>query len=817
MSPNNNGEIKKLRDIIWGVVTDPLSQVEQLTLLIFLKLISDKHNDLEKMGSKKLIFTGEYKTYHFDALVKLAGYELVDTTRKAIESLHKNENIEQPLRRIYERSYLQVNDPRVLSLLIQEIGKIDFKSIDLGDFYEHILQALSANKGAGSFRTPRHLIKFIVDCVEPEIGDRILDPACGTAGFLTAAYLYIRNANTSEEAKKSKHYLDKLNPDQKKFLLNETIFGFDIDPNMIKFAITNLYLHDIKNPNISQHNTLTSNDQWEEKYEVIFANPPFSSPKGGIQPTDKFTLNSKRTEVLFVEYIIEHLTYNGKAGVIVPEGIIFTAKKDYQQLRKWLIDDNNLYAIISLPAGVFNPYAGVKTSILLMDKESAKKADKILYFKVENDGYDLGAQRREIDKNDLPEALEAVKNFQKDPSKEIDNTNCWTIEKEKIKKSEDYNLSGERYRNKGKVENSKYRFVSLKEIAEVISGQSPSSKNYNPAEKGLPFYQGKTEFGERYLGSPKVWTREITKIAVKNDILMSVRAPVGPVNISTTKICIGRGLAAIRANKELNFSYLFYLLKSKENEIKGSGGAVFDSISRKQIEEIKIPLPPLEVQKEIVEELDGYQKIIDGARQVVENYKPTIKIDPSWEMVELGVLCELIGGGTPSKSNKKYWENGTIKWLSAKHISNSGEIVGYDLITEEAAKKSATNVVPANSVIFVTRVSVGKLVYIDDKYAINQDLTGLVSKNVERLTPQYLYYVLSQNAELIKNAAQGLGVKGITRKYLSNFQIACPPMSEQEKIEKGMSEEKIIVENNKRLIEIYEQKIKDRIEEVWGK
>ena len=260
----------------------------------------------------------------------------------------------------------------------------------------------------------------------------MLDPACGTAGFLTAAYTHIRDANTSQEARKTDSYLDKLNFDQKTFLLNKTIFGFDIDPKMIKFAISNLYLHNIKNPNISQHNTLTSNDGWEERYDVILTNPPFSTPKGGVKPTDRFTLNSKRTEVLFVEYVIEHLTLNGRAGVIVPEGIIFKSDKAYKELRRWLVEDNYLYAVVSLPSGVFNPYSGVKTSILFLDREQARKSDKTLFCKVDNDGFDLGAQRRPIDKNDLPEVLKTIKEYKFNPTKPITSDLAFLVSKEKI-------------------------------------------------------------------------------------------------------------------------------------------------------------------------------------------------------------------------------------------------------------------------------------------------------------------------------------------------------------------------------------------------
>ena len=178
--------------------------------------------------------------------------------------------------------------------------------------------------------------------------------------------------------------------------LADNFKGYDISPDMVRLSLVNMYLHGFPQiPSIYEYDTLTSDDRWEEYADVILANPPFMSPRGGIRPHNRFSVQSRRSEVLFVDYIAEHLTPNGRAGVIVPEGIIFQSQNAYKQLRKMLVEEY-LVAVISLPAGVFNPYSGVKTSILIMDKTLARKADSIAFFKVENDGYDLGAQRRPI-------------------------------------------------------------------------------------------------------------------------------------------------------------------------------------------------------------------------------------------------------------------------------------------------------------------------------------------------------------------------------------------------------------------------------------
>ena len=222
---------------------------------------------------------------------------------------------------------------------------------------------------------------------------------------------------------------------------------------MVRLSLVNLYLHGFADPHIAEYDTLTSQDRWNEYADVILANPPFMSPKGGIKPHNRFSVQSKRSEVLFVDYMAEHLTPNGRAGIIVPEGIIFQSQTAYKQLRKMLVEEY-LVAVVSLPAGVFNPYSGVKTSILILDKSLAKKTNTIAFFKVENDGFGLGAQRREIDKNDLPQAHAEIGEYLRrlragESVDDFQPTLGLIVEKEKIAANGDYNLSGERYRENG--------------------------------------------------------------------------------------------------------------------------------------------------------------------------------------------------------------------------------------------------------------------------------------------------------------------------------------------------------------------------------
>jgi type I restriction enzyme M protein len=366
---------------------------------------------------------------------KLGGDERINLYREGIEKLKIAPNIPELFRSIFKNYYLPFYDPRTLSLFLKEINEFSYdNSENLGNAFEYLLSILGSQGDAGQFRTPRHIIDFIVEVVDPKKNETILDPACGTAGFLISSYKHIiknnsSNYNPDQEkledkiiqgetateiiiTEKQNYTGDKLTPDDKT-KLTENIAGYDIDSNMVKLALVNLYLHGFPNPQITEYDTLSSDKRWDEQFDVILANPPFMTPKGGIVPHSRFSIQANRAEVLFVDYIAEHLSIKGRAGIIVPEGIIFQSSNAYKNLRKNLIENWGLYAVVSLPSGVFQPYSGVKTSILLLDKEISKKTDEILFVKIENDGFDLGAQRRKTDKNDLPKALQEIREFRK--------------------------------------------------------------------------------------------------------------------------------------------------------------------------------------------------------------------------------------------------------------------------------------------------------------------------------------------------------------------------------------------------------------------
>lgn len=832
--------IDTARDILVGKVPDPKSQVEHITIALIYKFMDDMDKESIGMGGKPKFFKGEYKKYAWSSIFdpQIGGFELVNIYGEAIQRMNQNPNIPQLFRDIFKNAYLPYRDPETLKSFLKIINDFSYDHSErLGDAFEYLLSVLGSQGEAGQFRTPRHIIDFMVEIIDPAKTETILDPACGTAGFLISSYKHIvqnnsknhdpendpkafelHGANNGEITVNNKKYRGDMLTSDDKDRLAKNILGYDISPDMVRLSLVNMYLHGFSQPRIYEYDTLTSEERWNEFADVIMANPPFMSPKGGIRPHKRFSVESKRSEVLFVDYIAEHLRPQGRACVIVPEGIIFQSGTAYKNLRKMLVEKDYLVGVISLPAGVFNPYSGVKTSILYMDKSLSKKTNNILFVKIENDGFDLGAQRRKIDKNDMPEAfkiINAYKNALKnneDPSAFIagiivkgsldaeSNKLCHIVPKSKIAENGDYNLSGERYRENGELRITKFEMVELGKVAEVIAGQSPESKHYNETENGTPFYQGKTEFGMMYIGKPTTWTTKITKLAETGDILMSVRAPVGPVNLATQKICIGRGLAAIRA-KKINQIFLFYNLKSMQDKIKGNGGAVFDSISKTQIEEIKIPLPPLEIQNEIIEEIETYQKIIDGARQVVQNYKPRIDIDPEWKIVELREVCEIKTGKLNANAAV---DDGMYPFFTCSKESFKINDYAFDC---EAVLLSGNNATGN----FDVKYYKGKFNAYQRTYVIT-----IKNKYIAKLLYGLLRYILNDSLTILQQKSIGGLTRYLTLNMITSIKIPMPDTKIQQEIVNQLIEEQDLINANKQTIEIFEQKIKDRIAKVWG-
>jgi type I restriction enzyme M protein len=444
-------KVDLLMDILWaGGVNNPMDSIEQLSYLIFLRLLSEQDDLLASLDKKhyKRIFSGKWARYAWGNFVTLTGDELFDSVRSAIESLHELPGLSETGKLLFNRATLKIYDRPTLRAAVQSIHELDLTphaGQDLkGDMYEYLLSKLSMSGTNGQFRTPRHIIDMIVAMVDPQPELRVCDPACGTAGFLISTFHHILQKNTSKAALvKGDVNGDQLKPAQWKFLEEHAFTGYDNDANMVKIAILNLYLHRLEKANIEFHNPLTTgkgNPYPGLTFDVILANPPFA---GKIQEESilaDINFATRDTELLFLKWFIDHLNPGGRAGVIVPNGVLFGSNKADRKVRELLLTSCDLQAVVNLPSGVFKPYSGVGTAALIFEKGGPKFAGtkSAWFYDLTADGFSLDDKRTPIEANDIPDVLA------KWPWRE-EGPNSYRVPIEKIKEN-DWSLAAGRYK-----------------------------------------------------------------------------------------------------------------------------------------------------------------------------------------------------------------------------------------------------------------------------------------------------------------------------------------------------------------------------------
>jgi type I restriction enzyme M protein len=815
LDAQTKSNIDSARDILVGKVPDPKSQVEQITIALIYKFMDDMDRQSEELGGKATFFTGEFKKYRWANLLdkRLGGHERLLLYAEGIEKVNESKNIPQLFRDIFKGVFLPYRDPETLNLFLKEIAGFSYDHSErLGDAFEYLLSVLGTQGDAGQFRTPRHIIDFIVAVVDPKKNETVLDPACGTAGFLISAYKHILKQN------------ENLTPDEPARLMTN-FRGYDIAPDMVRLSRVNLYLHGFPNPVIHEYDTLTSEERWDERCDVILANPPFMTPKGGIRPHNRFSIKAKRSEVLFVDYIAEHLNPSGRAGIIVPEGIIFQSQNAYKSLRKMLVE-NYLWAVVSLPAGVFNPYSGVKTSILFLDRNLAQRTDDVVFVKVENDGFDLGAQRRPIEKNNLQEAFEILDGHKKAP-KAQESKVALTISRKRILESPDVNLSGERYRKTATVHN-KWPMVKLGEVCRI---DAPLVDPKLPQFRSLPHVSGENiESGTGAL---------LTLHSAAEDKVISGKYAfkAGAVLYSKLRpylckaalaafdgLCSADMYPLIVEDSQVDARFLLNVLLSNDftrYAVELSGRARMPKLNREDLMSYEIPLPPIAIQREIVAELGGYRKIIEGARQVLANYKPTIKTDPGWPRAKLEPFTTLVSSGvTPLGGKTNYHSDGVLFIRSQNVLKGFCDFEDAAFISAEMHKTmSRTHVQKRDVLLNITGASIGRCaVFADDRQAnVNQHVC-IIRLDENRLDSDFLCSVINQSSfqDDIMQIQSGASRQALNFQQIRDFDVPLPPLDIQREIVAEIEAERALVEANRKLVELFEKKVQSKLGEISG-
>ena len=829
--------INTCRDILVGKVPDPKSQVEQITIALIYKFMDDMDLEAEEMGFARKFFTGEFERYAWARLVApgIGGQEMLNTYSEALARMVENAELPELFRSIFRNAYLPYRDPETLRSFLREINGFTYDHSErLGDAFEYLLSVLGSQGDAGQFRTPRHIIDFMVEIIDPTKQEVILDPACGTAGFLISSYKHILKANSTptedgngnsavvdaaEAALESplRYKGDLLTPEDRERLAGN-IKGYDISPDMVRLSLVNLYLHGFLDPKVEEYDTLTSEDKWGQTADVILANPPFMSPKGGIRPHNRFQVQSKRSEVLFVDYMAEHLNPNGRAAIVVPEGIIFQSQGAYCELRRMLVEGKFLAAVISLPAGVFNPYSGVKTSILILDRAAAKASDSIAFFKIENDGFGLGAQRRAVKGSQLPQVkseLGAWLAATRGGGEAVLNSSLGiAVEKALVAGDGQYNLSGERYR-KEEARTSAFPMLRFDDVCTLEYGSSlPKS-----ARRDGPFpvmgSNGVTGFHDEYaVEGPAI------VVGRKGSAGEVTWVDVNCFPIDTTYYLKQRDPTAS------DLRYLYWILRSLDLPAL-RGGAGIPGLNRTDVyEKHKIPLPPLEVQREIVAEIEGYQKVIDGARAVLENYRPHIPIDPTWPTPTFeDAPCQIIDGdrGANYPSKDDFAPAGYCLFLNTGNVRADGfRFDSVEFISAEKDNALRKGKLQRGDVVLTTRGTVGNIGIFDDtveydNVRINSGML-IFRPNAAALSSAYLFqFFRSENFGTQKaRAMSGSAQPQLPIRSLNQIKIPLPPLENQQAIVAEIEAEQALVAANRELIVRFEAKIEKAIARVWG-
>lgn len=467
-----NAKLRSAIDRLWlsiwsGGIANPLAAIEQISYLLFMKRLDEldtkKKQDAEFTGEKYVpFFKGKTEELRWSHFKQMEGGQMLDhVLKKVFPFLKTLGETDSPFAKHMGNAVFIINKP---SLLVEAVTIIDeiYEEISReqtegqgfqdtqGDLYEYLLSEIASAGKLGQFRTPRHIIQMMCELVDPKLGDTICDPACGTGGFLLGAYQHILTQYTSE-----KHRVtdgnglrrglvgDKLTDERQwKHLKEKTFYGYDVDETMVRIGLMNLMMHGISHPNISQRDTLSKNFNDDNTYDVIMANPPFkgSLDKGDIN--ESLMLPTTKTELLFINRIVNSLKIGGRAAMIVPDGVLFGSNNAHKLARKLLIEQCELQGVISMPSGVFRPYAGVSTAVLIFVKGG--ETEKVWFYDMEADGFSLDDKRDKIAENDIPDIVAQWK--KRGGMKQSDRKGkCFWVERKEIE-GNDYDLSVNRYK-----------------------------------------------------------------------------------------------------------------------------------------------------------------------------------------------------------------------------------------------------------------------------------------------------------------------------------------------------------------------------------
>jgi type I restriction enzyme M protein len=786
--------------------------------ILFLKLISE--NEQIKIDSdKKITFDN---SCHWDTIRSVPKSGRIVYINQAFVQLNKlyGTDIFTPL---------TIRNDDILKEIMDKLDPLTLTDVDSdvkGDAFEYFLKESAATKNdLGEYFTPRHIVKAMVKLVNPQIGEKVYDPFCGTGGFLIESFRHIWNTMAR-------------NDDNKRKLKEETIYGNEIT-NTARITKMNMILAGDGHSNIHMQDSLANpvDGVKSEGYDIVVTNMPYSQKtKYGTL----YDLSSNNGDSVCVQHCmraINSTAENGRMALVVPEGFLF--RRDLSKTRELLLSRCNLQSVISLPPGVFLPYTGVKTNIIYATKvnqklTSTQKRKDFWYFDVKSDGYTLDNHRRKLDKGSDLDKYQEYRKLDDDQREEMLDVGFEIVPFSKVKENA-FILVGSRYRET-KTSTTSCPLVRLgdERYFQIFSGGTPDTQNDSywngeinwitladlPSEKQITkIYQTERAITNAGLMGSNA------KILPIGTVVVSSRATIGRIGIAKTELATNQGFKNI-VIKDYNAvlpEYLAFALSGRKEEmINMASGATFKEISKSNFEKIQIPLYPLEIQQQIVDELDSYQRIIDGAKMVINGYKPLIPNNLKGERKPIRDIATF----RPSKDDVKRLSEDTLVSFVPMAEINAHQI---SFVAKE--ERNIKDVFTGFTYFKDGDVLLAKITpcFENGKAGVARSLKNgigfgsteyiVIRANTDIVYPEWIYYHIN-SADFIENGKKFMmGTAGQQRldiNFVKGYSIIVPSLEEQSRILNSIASEEGLVDSSKRLVDVFTKKMQERINEIWG-
>ena len=758
-------------------LTAGYERFSEFSTILFLKLFSEK---IEQENDQRLP-----RIYSWNHLEKIPIQNWLD---------YLNNNIFPKISEIYNDEHifsqsLKITNVTLFKNIYDKLNplKLSYINNDIkGAAFEYFLaNSPSSDKDLGEYFTPRHIVKFLVKLLNPKINEKVYDPFCGTGGMLIESF---------------KHIWQTMDRNQQNIntLKEETLYGADISSNA-RIAKMNMILAGDGHNNIKQLDSLYIDNlkKVQGKMDVIITNFPFS------QETDhkKFYDIESNGDSICLQHCIKALKDGGRMGIIVPEGVLF--RKDMIKTREYLMKHCHIDYIISLPKGVFNPYTEIKTNILYCTKKQTK--NNIWFYEVKNDGFSLDKKRYPLnDRSDLDKFL----SFSKIGDEDKKDFGFIDADLDKIKEN-NYSLRLTEYKP---IINSKVGLVSLKDLLEYeqptlyLVNDTNYKDNYDTAvlTAGKSFILGYTNEKENIFS-------ENLPVIIFDDFTTSIKYVDFPFKVKSSAMKILKN----RNNEISNIKYIYHAMQ----------GINFDNSTHKrywisEYSKIKIPLPPLEKQNDIIKNIGIYEKVINGAKEVINNYNYNFNIDKEWQTVSIKDVVDFIDGyGFKSTNFINIKKSNTYGIIKIGNFNKNGELDLSNICFHNYDNSYKKYKLRKNDILIaMTGATIGKITLLlnEDNLLLNQRVGALRCK--ENINHKYLYLILLKNKtfyDYCQSISSGSAQDNISKKEILNFKIPLPTLNEQTEIVNQINKEEIIVNQNKELIKLMEQKIESVLNNIW--